>query len=101
MQSLHEADPATVPHTLPEEYDLMHLIADLPLRLVRYMDTPDLYCAVLQVCGGCCRPVWCTLCDPQGRWLLLSMLNEPSTQQRAVVQTSTHHCHGHLSRKAS
>ena len=49
MQGLHEADPATVPHALPDEYGLMDLIADLPLRLVRYMDPPSLYCAVLQV----------------------------------------------------
>ena len=48
VQALHEADPATVPHTLPNEYGVMDLIANLPLRLVRYVDLPDLYYAVLQ-----------------------------------------------------
>ena len=54
MQGLHEADPATVPHPLPDQYGVMDLISDLPLRLVHYVDTPDLYCAVLQArCKAC------------------------------------------------
>ena len=37
-----------MPHPLPDEYGLADLIADLPLRLVQYVDLPDLYYAVLQ-----------------------------------------------------
>ena len=61
MQSLHEADPATVPHALPDVYGVMDLIADLPLRLVHYTDTRSLYCAVLQVSAQCPRRMRPTL----------------------------------------
>ena len=48
-QDLHESSPETVPHPLPDQYALVALISDLPLRLVQYIDLPDLYLAVLQV----------------------------------------------------
>lgn len=48
-QALHESSPETVPHPLPDEYRLAELISDLPLRLIQYLDLPDLYLAVLQV----------------------------------------------------
>ncbi len=56
MQGLHEADPATVPRALPDEYRVMDLIADLPLRMVHYVDTRSLYCAVLQVRRSVANP---------------------------------------------
>ena len=37
-----------MPHALPDEYGLADLTVDLPLRLVQYVDLPELYCAALQ-----------------------------------------------------
>lgn len=49
MQSLHESRPEQVPHVLPDEYALAELIADMPLRMLQYVDLPDFYLATLQV----------------------------------------------------
>ena len=53
VQSLHESSPDQVPHVLPDEYALAALIADLPLRMLQYVDLPDLYLATLQVLRAC------------------------------------------------
>lgn len=49
LQDLHESSPETVPHPLPDQGQLGDMIADLPLRLVSFVDEPDLYLAVLEV----------------------------------------------------
>jgi SAM-dependent methyltransferase len=47
------ANPAIVPHSLPDRAELEALLADLPLRLVELRDEARLYLALLQVgCGG-------------------------------------------------
>ena len=67
MQALHEDDPGTVPHPLPDEYGLTDLITDLPLRLVQYVDMPDLYYAILQArTQGCIS---------RRTWLQVGLLN--------------------------
>ena len=48
-EQLHEKYPETVPHPLPDQAQLEALTADLPLRLVQYVDEPQLYVATLQV----------------------------------------------------
>ena len=48
---LREADPAVVPHALPDEEAWGRLLAALPLRLVELVDEDECYVAVLQVKG--------------------------------------------------
>lgn len=42
-------NPSIVPHPLPTEEQWQQLAADLPLQLVSYQDTADMYLALLQV----------------------------------------------------
>lgn len=48
-EELHARCPEIVPHPLPDQDQLHALISDLPLRLVEYVDEPELYMALLQV----------------------------------------------------
>lgn len=45
-----------MPHPLPDKAALASLIADLPLALHAYTDTPTLFCAVLQVAPAYALP---------------------------------------------
>lgn len=49
LQRLHETSPETVPHLLPGRAQLGEMVAGLPLRVVSFMDEPELYLAVLEV----------------------------------------------------
>lgn len=46
---LHKQQPDLIPYTLPREHQVEKMIADLPLRLMSFEDSHDLYLAVLQV----------------------------------------------------
>lgn len=48
-RQLHEKNPEMVPHPLPDQAQLQDLIADLPLRIVEYVDEDKLYMVLLQV----------------------------------------------------
>ena len=52
-KQLHEKDPEMVPHPLPDQAQLAALIADLPLRIVQYVDEDTLYMVLLQVSRHC------------------------------------------------
>jgi hypothetical protein len=38
-----------VPHLLPDEHKLQSLVADLPLKIVNFIDEEDFYLAKLQI----------------------------------------------------
>ncbi|KAL0039683.1 hypothetical protein WJX77_005068 [Trebouxia sp. C0004] len=48
-ETLHFKDPVMVPHLLPDQAQLVALIADLPLQIHSYLEEDQLYIATLQV----------------------------------------------------
>ena len=56
VQGLNGANAGIGLCPLPDEYGLADLTAELPLRLVQYIDLRDLYYAVLQVRSRTLKP---------------------------------------------
>lgn len=84
-RDLHKAEPAMVPHELPDKEQLQELTRDLPLELVEYTDEEQLYAAVLQV-----GPRNSTTCTAYAACIFVVVQSFPTAGTRTFSQDDFH-----------